>query len=97
MPGPWKGWKSKSSFPTLSTVPWKSRKRREISTFPQPGFASMGKWKTKTGFPTFPQPLATMTLSPYQNTKTKERKPAATRPPPSIFMIISYWKRDPIS
>jgi hypothetical protein len=40
MPGPWKEWKSKSSFPTLSTAPWKSRKRREIPTFPQPGFAT---------------------------------------------------------
>ena len=36
MAGPWKVWKSKSSFSTLSTVPWKSRKDREISTFPQP-------------------------------------------------------------
>src|SRR5579871_1892714 len=36
MPGPWKAWKSKSSFPTLSTVPWKSRRKREIPTFPPP-------------------------------------------------------------
>jgi hypothetical protein len=36
MPGPWKAWKSKSSFPTLSTAPWKSRKEHEIPTFPQP-------------------------------------------------------------
>jgi len=36
MAGPWKEWKSESSFPTLSTAPWKSRKNREISTFPQP-------------------------------------------------------------
>jgi hypothetical protein len=40
MPGPWKEWKSKSSFSTHSTVPWESRKRREIPTFPQPGFAT---------------------------------------------------------
>ncbi|MFI5106540.1 MAG: hypothetical protein ACHP79_16580, partial [Terriglobales bacterium] len=62
MPGPWKEWKSKSSFPTLSTAPWKSRKKREIPTFPPPGFAAMGKWKTKSRFPTFPQPLATTIL-----------------------------------
>ena len=62
MPGPWKAWKSKSSFPTLSTAPWKSRQQREIPTFPQPGFAAMGKWKTKSRFPTFPQPLATVIL-----------------------------------
>jgi len=63
MPGPWKAWKSESGFPTLSTAPWKSRKKREIPTFPQPGFAAMEKWKTKSRFPTFPQPLATTILS----------------------------------
>ncbi len=62
MTGPWKEWNSKNSFPTLSTAPWKSRKRREISTFPQPSFAAMEKWKTKSRFPTFPLPLATMIL-----------------------------------
>ena len=62
MTGPWKERKSKGSFPTLSTVPWKSRGKREIPTFPQPGFAAMGKWKTKSRFSTFPPPLATMTL-----------------------------------
>jgi len=46
MPGPWKAWKTKDGFPTLSTVPWKSRRNREIPTFPPPGFAAMGKWKT---------------------------------------------------
>ena len=40
MPGPWKARKSKSGFPTLPTVPWKSRQQREISTFPQPRFAT---------------------------------------------------------
>jgi hypothetical protein len=40
MPGPWKEWKSKNSFPTLSTAPWESRKQREIPTFPQPSFAT---------------------------------------------------------
>lgn len=58
MPGPWKAWKSKSSFPTLPTAPWKSRPQREIPTFPQPGFAVLEKWKTKNRFPTFPPPLA---------------------------------------
>src|ERR1700676_5272487 len=43
MTGPWKAWKSKSSFPPLSTVPWKSRRRREIPTFPPHGFAPDGK------------------------------------------------------
>ncbi len=40
MTGLWKAWKSKSSFSTLSTVPWKSRQNREISTFPQPHAAA---------------------------------------------------------
>jgi len=40
MPGPWKAWKSKNGFPTLPTAPWKSRKTGEISTFPQPSFAT---------------------------------------------------------
>ena len=72
MPGPWKAWKTKGGFPTLPTVPWKSRKKREIPTFPPPGFAAMGKWKTEDRFPTFPQPLATMT--PVVSLKTKKPK-----------------------
>ena len=31
----WKPWKTKKRFPTVSIAPWKSRKQREISTFPQ--------------------------------------------------------------
>jgi hypothetical protein len=49
MTGPWKAWKSKSSFSTLSPVPWKSRKRREISTFPQPLRLTQVKIKTGGG------------------------------------------------
>jgi hypothetical protein len=48
MTGPWKEWKSESSFSTLSTVPWKSRGRREISTFPPPGFAPDGRVENQT-------------------------------------------------
>ena len=43
MTGSWKAWKSKSSFSPLPTPPWKSRQRREIPTFPQPGVAPDGK------------------------------------------------------
>lgn len=55
MAGRWKAWKSKSSFPTLSTAPWKSRKGGEIPTFPQPQAAvyslipnrkTRGRWMT---------------------------------------------------
>src|SRR6266700_1815734 len=31
-----KSGKAKTAFPRLSSAPWKSRKQREISTFPQP-------------------------------------------------------------
>src|SRR5579872_3582662 len=93
MPGPWKEWKSKNSFPTLSTVPWKSRTKREISTFPPPSFAAMGKWKTKTRFPTFPQPLAIMTSVLILKSKTKERKSAAARPP-HFLSVLSPVERN---
>ena len=55
MPGPWKAWKTRGRFSTLSTAPWKSRKPGEIPTFPQLRRGGMGKWKTKTRFPTFPR------------------------------------------
>jgi hypothetical protein len=52
MPGPWKAWKSKNSFSPLPTPPWKSRQRREIPTFPQPGVAPDGKVENHNpGFP----------------------------------------------
>jgi len=73
MAGPWKEWESKGSFPTLPTVPWKSRRKREISTFPQPGVAAMEKWKTQSRFSTFPPPLATMTpVLSLKNQKPKK-------------------------
>ncbi len=43
MPGPWKAWKTKRRFPTLPTVPWKSRNSSEIPTFPPPQLAPDGK------------------------------------------------------
>jgi hypothetical protein len=97
MPGPWKEWKSKSSFPTLSTAPWKSRKQREIPTFPQPSFAALEKWKTKTRFSTFPPPLATIITVPYPNPKTKKGVGRQAASPYSLFRIIQYWKRDQLS
>ena len=87
MPGPCKAWKTKDGFPTLSTVPWKSRRKREIPTFPPPGFAAMEEWKTKSRFPTFPQPLAMMALVLSLKTKNQERKSAAARPPHSLSVL----------
>ena len=85
MPGPWKAWKTKDGFPTLSTVPWKSRKKREIPTFPPPGFTAMEKWKTKSRFPTFPQPLATMI--PVLSLKIKNQRKEAGRYAATSFPI----------
>ena len=51
---PWKERKSTSSFPSLSTAPWESRKRREIPTFPQPGIAPDGKVENQNQVPHFP-------------------------------------------
>jgi hypothetical protein len=98
MPGPWKAWKSKGGFPTLSTAPWKSRKQREISTFPQPGFAALEKWKTKSRFPTFPQPLATTILVlsfPTQKPRKEIGRYAASSC--SLFRITLYWKWNSVS
>jgi hypothetical protein len=58
MPGLWKTWKAKSRLPTLSTSPLEiSPKSGEIPTFPQLGRSGLEKWKTKSGFPTFPATL----------------------------------------
>ena len=98
MPGPWKAWKTKSGFPTLSTVPWKSRRKREIPTFPPPGFASMEKWKTKSRFPTFPRPLATITtvLSLKTKNQRKEVGRCAASSFPVRFSCSSFdWKMLP--
>ena len=96
MPGPWKAWKTKDEFPTLSTVPWKSRRKREIPTFPPPGFVAMGKWKTNGRFPTFPQPLATMTS--VLSLKTKNQRKEVGRYAASAFPVRSpYGRTEPIS
>jgi hypothetical protein len=55
MPGPWKEWKTKPRFPTLPNGRWKSRRQREISTFPPPRLAAHGKLenqRTVSHFPT---------------------------------------------
>src|SRR5947207_9583937 len=58
MPGLWKAWKAKDRLPTLPTSPLEiSPKTGEIPTFPQlRRRRRMGKWKTKSRFPTFPPP-----------------------------------------
>ena len=98
MTGPWKAWKSKSSFPTLTTAPWKSRKEREIPTFPQPSFAPDGKVENQKQVSHFPtRGSRRRSLWSSQNQKTKKgigRCAASSR---SFFRITLYWKRNPIS
>jgi hypothetical protein len=57
---------------------------------PQPGFAPLGKWKTKTRFPTFPPPLATMNLVLLKTQKTKK----GSRPLRGLS--FSYPSRHPV-
>src|SRR5690242_20668035 len=90
MPGPWKAWKTKGGFPTLPTVPWKSRKKREIPTFPPPGLRGHGKVENRrqvSQFPTAARDDDSRCLS--ENQKTKERNLAATRPHSLPFSLRS--------
>src|SRR5277367_4597394 len=112
MTEPRKAWKTNGRFSTLPSAPWKSRRRREIPTFPQPRLLLLSRrnqtpnrqknWRPWTGgnpgsgFPLF-----------------QGRKPPAAQggnrqnnlkkggiPPPlatPIFRIISRWNQKSIS
>jgi hypothetical protein len=73
----WKAWKSKSRISPLPTVPWKSRKQREIPTFPQlrrkQADGKVENQKQVSHFPT-----ATNLLSPG----SQNRAAGGLRPPP---------------
>src|ERR1700689_1235465 len=99
MPGPWKAWKTKPRFSTLSPVPWKSR-FREIPTFPPPQLAPHGKVENPKPVSHFSTPrkrrrprfLSPKTLTP------NERKSAATRPPhPPCFQDHLVLESNPVS
>src|ERR1700720_1254132 len=99
MPGRWEEWKTKPRFSTLPTVPWKSRRHREIFTFPPPRRASHGKvenQKTVSHFPmrrTRRQPRF-LSLKP----NPKERKSVAARPPhPPYFQDHLVLESNPVS
>src|SRR5258708_4926963 len=98
MSGPWKAWKSRSSFSPLSTAPWKSRKRREIPTFPQPGIAPDGKVENQNQVSHFPTRGSRRRLLfvCFQNKKPRKEigRSAASS---SFFRITLYWKPNPIS
>jgi len=78
MPGLWKAWKAKTRLPPLSTSPLEiTPKDGVIPTFPQlRRRRRMEKWKTKSGFPTFPPPRM------YMDLKDKNRAAGGLRPPP---------------
>jgi len=73
----WKAWKSKGRISPLPTVAWKSRKQREIPTFPQlrrkQADGKVENQKQVSHFPT-----ATNPLSPG----TQTRAAGGLRPPP---------------
>ena len=100
MPGRWKAWKSESSFPTLSTVPWKSRKHREISTFPPPRLVPHGKLENQKAVSHFPTRYKRRRLRfpSVQNPNPKK----GSRPLRGLlilptFRIILYWNQNPVS
>jgi len=98
MPGPRKGWKSRSSFSPLSTAPWESRQRREIATFPQPGIAPDGKVENRNAVSHFPtrssRPRLRFVCIRNQKPRKETGRSAASS---SLFRITLYWKRKPIS
>jgi hypothetical protein len=69
--------KPKAGFPLFPRAPWQSRQKAgEIPTFPQlRRRGRMGKWKTKSRFPTFPPPRI--------YTDLKNKKPGRGRASPS--------------
>src|SRR6266542_2111206 len=100
MPVPWKEWKTKPRFPTLPTVPWKSRKHREISTFPPPRLVPHGKLENQKAVSHFPTRYKRRRLRfpSLQNPNPKK----GSRPLRGLlilptFRIILYWNQDPVS
>ena len=49
--GPWKPWKTTNRFPTVPTVPWKTRPPRGIPTFPPPRPLGPPPYEPKTANP----------------------------------------------
>jgi len=70
LPGLWKVWKAKGRLPPLATSPLEiSPQPGEIPTFPQfRRRGRMGKWKTKSTFPTFPPPRTLAFITRTQHT-----------------------------
>jgi hypothetical protein len=75
----WKAWKSKGRISPLPTVPWKSRKEREIPTFPQlrrkQADGKVENQKQVSHFPTATNPL----FSRKENPGRGRASPSARR------------------
>src|SRR6266446_10819340 len=98
MPGPWKEWKTKPRFPTLPTVPWKSRLHREIPTFPPPRLALRGKLENHKPVSHFPSPRQRRRLrSPSPHPKKKGSRPLRGLLALPTLRIILYWNQDLVS
>src|SRR5665647_2243125 len=99
MPGPWKAWKSKSSFSPLSTAPWESRQRREIPTFPQPGIAPDGKVENQNQVSHFP--TRGMRRRPrfvyFQNQEPRKEIGRFAASSITVFRITLDWKQNSVS
>jgi hypothetical protein len=111
MAGPWKAWKTKGGFSTLPPAPWESRKKREIPTFPQPRrripihpakaeppeeLATLEKWKSKSGIPTFP-PSQNRLRRKVKSLKTNTKGESRRFTKPRTFRIILYWNQKSFS
>src|SRR5450759_296480 len=99
MPGPWKAWKSKSSFSPLFTAPWESRQRREIPTFPQPGIAPDGKVENQNQVSHFPPRGMRRRLRfvCFQNQKPRKEIGRFAASSITFFRITLDWKRNSVS
>jgi hypothetical protein len=70
MTGHGQRWKTKSRFPIAAHRPWKSLRDSHIPA--TPAAAAMGKWKSKTRIPTFPQ----LSNPSFKTQNRKESSPA---------------------
>jgi hypothetical protein len=68
----WKAWKSKDRISPLPTAPWKSRKQREIPTFPQLRRLGCGKVENQKQVSHFP--TAIYISVPNKNGRLRRRR-----------------------
>src|SRR2546427_3048081 len=71
----WKAWKSKGRISPLPTAPWKSRKEREIPTFPQLRRLGHGKVENQKQVSHFPTAIYSQVK---QNGRLRRRRKGDT-------------------